>query len=230
MDSTIPSTNSSLFNIPKLAEDGSNWITYKERTLTAIGARGLMRYLDGRANEPTPFKLDANMGVLAKPDGSVPTQTEIDELDKKIDKYQQKNTLVKQQVFSMITDWLLLRMQNLGTVSLIWAEICQIHKGKTELVQIYMRRCMQETHCDEGADVRAHFSELLKLHESLAGMGISIVDTDFHAIILGSLPESYQPLLSSISTAAKITKTPLTSNELITLITEEYEHHQLTDW
>jgi hypothetical protein len=42
MDNTLPSTNSALFNIPKLAEDGSNWITYKEQTLTAIGARGLM--------------------------------------------------------------------------------------------------------------------------------------------------------------------------------------------
>jgi hypothetical protein len=88
---------------------------------------------------------------------------------------------------------------------------------------------MQETHCDKGVDVRAHFSELLKLRESLAGMGVSIADTDFHAIILGSLPESYRLLLSSISAAAKITKSPLTSNELITLITEEYEHRQLTN-
>jgi hypothetical protein len=80
-----------------------------------------MRYL---ANKPTPYKLDANMGALTKPDGSVPTQTKIDELDKKIDEYQQKNTLVKQQVFSTIMDRLLLRVQNLGAASLIWAEIC----------------------------------------------------------------------------------------------------------
>jgi len=48
-DSTLPSTTSALFNIPKLAEDGSNWITYKECMLMAIGARGLMRYVDGHA-------------------------------------------------------------------------------------------------------------------------------------------------------------------------------------
>jgi hypothetical protein len=47
MDSTLPSTTSALFNIPKLTEDRSNWIMYKERTLTAIGARGLMRYVNG---------------------------------------------------------------------------------------------------------------------------------------------------------------------------------------
>lgn len=60
-------------------------------------------------------------------------------------------------------------------------------------------------------------------------MGSIIEDHDFHAILLGLLPESYRPILSSISTAARVTQTPLTSNELITIITEEYEHRLLTD-
>jgi hypothetical protein len=229
MESTLPGTNSSLFNIPKLAEDGSNWITYKERTLTAIGARGLMRYTDGRICEPIPFVIDPNTKAVKKPDGSTPTQTEIDELDKKIDEYHQKNSLVKQQIFSTITDRLLLRVQKLGEASEIWNEICQIHEGKTELVQIDLRRRLQETRCEEGGDIKGHFAELIRLRESLAGMGAAIVDNDFHAIILGSLPESYRPLLSSISAAARITKSPLTSYELISIITEEYEHRLLTE-
>jgi len=229
MDTTLPSTTSSLFNVLKLAEDGSNWITYMERTLTAIGARGLMWYTDGRAIKLTPFLIDEKTKAVTKPDGLMPTQAEINELDKKIDDYYQKNSLIKQQVFSTITDRLLLHVQNLHKASEIWAEICQIHEGKTELVQIDLCWCMQETRCEEGGDVKAHFTELLRLRVSLAGMGASIADTDFHAIILGSLPESYRPLLSSISAAAKITKTPLTSNELITIITEEYEHRLLTE-
>ncbi|KAG1849429.1 hypothetical protein DFJ58DRAFT_636924, partial [Suillus subalutaceus] len=72
-------------------------------------------------------------------DGTVPTQTDIDELDKKIDEYYQKNSLVKQQVFSTITDRLLLRVQKLEAAHEVWAEICQIHEGKTELVQIDLR-------------------------------------------------------------------------------------------
>lgn len=42
-----------LFNVPKLAQDGSNWITYKERMHTVLGARGLMRHLtcNGRRAE-----------------------------------------------------------------------------------------------------------------------------------------------------------------------------------
>jgi hypothetical protein len=85
-----------------------------------------------------------------------------------------------------------LRVQKLETASEIWKEICQIHEGKMELVQIDLRPRLQETRCDEGGDVKAHFGELLRLRESLAGMGATVVDTDF---ILGSLPESYRPLL-----------------------------------
>jgi len=78
--------------------------------------------------------------------------------------------------------------------------------------------------CDEGADIKAHFAELLRLHESLANMGATLKDHDFHVIILGSLPESYHPLLSSISAATKIIQKPLISYELISMITEEYKH------
>ncbi|KIJ07081.1 hypothetical protein PAXINDRAFT_140222, partial [Paxillus involutus ATCC 200175] len=94
MDTTLPSSNSALFNIPKLAEDGTNWITYKERMLTAIGARGLMRYADGRAKKPVPFAVDPTTGQATKADGTAPTQTEIDEQDEKIDEFYQKDSLV----------------------------------------------------------------------------------------------------------------------------------------
>ncbi|KAJ8584679.1 hypothetical protein M405DRAFT_720582, partial [Rhizopogon salebrosus TDB-379] len=122
------SSNSTLFNIPKLADDGLNWITYKERMLTAIGARGLMRYTDGRKVKPDPFEVDSTMKKLKKPDGTTPTDKEIEDLDDLI--HQQNNkpdSLVKQQIFSTITDQLLLRVQSLGSASKIWSEVCKIH-------------------------------------------------------------------------------------------------------
>jgi hypothetical protein len=106
----------------------------------------------------------------------------------------------------------------------IWAEICDIHEGKTELVQIDLRHCLQEMRCEEHGDVKVHFSKLLHLHKSLIGIGTAIEDRDFNVIILASLPESYHPLLSSINTAVKITGTPLNPYELVNTITEEYKH------
>jgi hypothetical protein len=176
-----------------------------------------------------PFNIDPKMSVAMKPDGSTPTQTEIDKHDKKVDEFFQKDSLVKQQIFSTIMDRLLLRVQKLDGAAAMWKEICDIHEGKTELVQIDFRRRLQETRCDENRDVKTHFSEMLWLCESLAGMGAAIEDKDFYAMVMASLPESYRPVLSSINAAAKITLKPLSPFELINLITEEYEHRLLTD-
>jgi hypothetical protein len=225
MDMTLPGT-SSLYNIPQLADDGSNWITYKERAQTVIRARGLMRYLDGRAKEPIPFEIDSS-GKSIKPDKSQATESEIEDLDKKIDEYQQKDSLAKQHIFSMVSDRLLLRIQKLNSALKIWSEICTIHEGKSELVQIDLRRRLQETRCEEGGDIKAHFGDLFRLREALASMGASIEDKDFYAIIMGSLPESYRPLLSSINATARISQKALTPYELVNVITEEYEHRQI---
>jgi hypothetical protein len=94
-------------------------------------------------------------------------------------------------------------------------------------VQIDLWRRLADTRCNESDDMHNHFGELLKLDKMLAGMGTSISDTDFTAIIMGSLPESYKPILSSMSASAHIAKMPLTLYELISFVSEEYEHRQL---
>jgi hypothetical protein len=47
MDYNVPSSSSSLFNIPQLAEDGSNWVTYKHHMMIALGACRLGENVDG---------------------------------------------------------------------------------------------------------------------------------------------------------------------------------------
>jgi hypothetical protein len=94
-------------------------------------------------------------------------------------------------------------------------------------VQIDLRHRLADTRCDESDDMRNHFSELLKLREMLAGMGTSISDADFTAIIMSSLPELYRPILLSMSASAHIAKVPLTPYDLISFVSEEYEHCQL---
>ena len=45
---------------------------------------------------------------------------------------------------------------------------------------------------------------------------------------MGSLPESYRPTLSAISANAWMNGKDITLSDLIKVITEEYEHRQLT--
>src|SRR5258705_8363733 len=135
-DNMLPTTSSTLFNILRLTEDGSNWVTYKEHLLNAIGAQGLMRYVDGRVQEPLPFTISVKTQLPVKADGSATTEEEQEAQDDKIDEWHQKNALAKQHFYSTISDRLLLHVQRLLDTSKIWKEICTIHEGKTELVQV----------------------------------------------------------------------------------------------
>src|SRR5882762_11367557 len=145
LDNMLPATISPLFTIPSLADDGTNWITYKERLLNAIGARGLMRYIDGRTKQPLPFKLDPKGKELVKEDGKPATEAEQEAREDKIDEWYQKDAYVKQHIFSTITNRLLLRVQKLPNALEIWEEIRHIHEGKTELVQVDLRQRLQDT-------------------------------------------------------------------------------------
>src|SRR6266436_6709797 len=141
-----------------------------------------MRYVDGRAVKPVPFMLDPKTKLLVNVKGAMPTEMEIEALDDKLDDYYQKDALVKQHMFSTISDRLLLRVQGLLSASKIWDEICTIHEGKTELVQVDLRRRLQDMRCDEQGDIRTHFSDLMRMREQLAGMGAVIDERDFYAI------------------------------------------------
>lgn len=156
-------------------------------------------------------------------------ETEVEELEEKIDEYLQKDSLAKQHLFNTISDQLLLCIQHLGNTSKIWSKIWTIHEGKTELVQIDLHWKLQKSRCEEGGDVKTHFGELFRICKMLAGMGTDIGDKDFYAILMGSLPESYRPLLSSINATSQIMKQPLTPYELVSVVSKEYEHRQLAD-
>jgi hypothetical protein len=102
-------STTTLYNVPQLAENGGNWITYKEHVTIAINARGLRRYIEGCAVCPAPLAMSvASPPVPLMPGGTAATDAEIEAHEDKIDEYHHKDSLVKQQIFSMITDRVLL--------------------------------------------------------------------------------------------------------------------------
>jgi hypothetical protein len=98
MDNSMPSTSSSLFNIPQLAEDGSNWVTYKHCMMIALGARGLGEYVDRTAVRPILITTATSQS------GITATTEEIKENRREVAKYTQKDYLVQQHIFGTVTD------------------------------------------------------------------------------------------------------------------------------
>ena len=58
-------------------------------------------------------------------------------------------------------------------------------------------------------------------------MGETLSDNDFYAIVMGSLPASYDSYLSAINTTSSVLGTHLSADDLMLTIIEEYERRNL---
>jgi hypothetical protein len=86
----------------------------------------------------------------------------------------------------------------------MWKEIRTLHEGKSALVKADVRKCMLLARCDEGGDVKAHFGELNRLRQIMAGMGTIVDDEDYVAIVMGLLPDTYQPIIFHLRSRHRI--------------------------
>src|SRR5271170_2702694 len=92
------SSNSTVkgMNLPKLAEDGLNWVLYQERLENAITAtKGLRRHLQGTARKPEPLEQKPNGQWYRQELTTALTNDEIDKHEDAIDIYEQREAQVR---------------------------------------------------------------------------------------------------------------------------------------
>jgi hypothetical protein len=90
---------------------------------------------------------------------------------------------------------MMLQISHQTTGAAMGKGIRMLHEGKSALVKADVRKHMLLAHCDEGRDVKAHFGELNRLHQIMASMGAIVDDEDYAAIVMGSLPDTYRPII-----------------------------------
>jgi hypothetical protein len=122
---TIPSSNSKSFAVPKLARDGTNWVSWKSQKMATLSTtRGAKRHLDGTARIPPT--------IPTYPDGHTLTDKEeeqLDGLEKRWDDYNQREATIKAQVFTTIPDSVLVEIRNLATAKEVWDAVCAKHEN-----------------------------------------------------------------------------------------------------
>ena len=97
---------------------------------------------------------------------------------------------------------------------------------------INLWRWLQDVCCEDNGNVHTHFDNLCNMCKELAALSESIPDRDFTAIILGSLPKSYDTYLSAITLS--VLGKEVNPDALILSMIDEYNHcsiknHQTKD-
>jgi hypothetical protein len=57
------SKGASVVSVPRLRDDGANWVHYENMVQTVLGAKGLTRHIVGTSRKPVPFKLENDIPV-----------------------------------------------------------------------------------------------------------------------------------------------------------------------
>lgn len=130
--------------------------------------------------------------------------------------------IVKQQIAGMIPNTLFMQIKGLATAKEIFTHLSNMFEQCSRIVSVELLRKLQEQRCGEKANVCEHFDKMHMIREQLSSLGQAPTDESFAAIILGSLPASYDPHISALTASAKVSKVTLTSDVLMSTIVDEY--------
>ena len=188
--------------IPRLPADEKGFVVWKERFELLIWARGLYGHLDGTVARPdTPLPI---------PDGSTASTKEqvskIEKYTKDMNQYSQEQAIVFQQIASTIPDLLYLKIKERMTVKEAWDVLKADFKKRSCMITIELRKWLQDTQCGENGNIWIHFNTIWMMREELTSLGMSLGEQDFSAIILGSLPKSYDQFISAVTTTTSVLK------------------------
>jgi transposase InsO family protein len=226
--------------IPKLDVSGSNWVLYKERFFWALDARAILDHVDGTGTEPVDPVPKASrdaiiLSVAEKASDPTKAVKELSAAEKEKEKewkkelkeWKQNEAVAKQQIASSIPDSLFMKIRTKGSAYEIWKELENHFQNRSRMVSVDLRRRIQETRCAEKGDMLSHFANLRTMREDLAAMGQPLSENDFYAIILGSLPASYDPYISAVNATSSVLGKTISADELMLTVTEEYERRNL---
>jgi hypothetical protein len=159
--------------IPKLADNGSNWIDNRDRVVWLLESQNIDEHIEHNAM-PSSYTTAGNFGGQ-----------EAEKLWKK------EETNIKQVIGPSLLRGTFSRIKGQKTVHRVWATLKLIYKEKTRVLAADLMQGSRNARCGEDNNLRTHFERLGGLREQLAGMGELISDEDYTDILIASLP-SYE--------------------------------------
>ena len=204
--------------VPRLPADGKGFVVWKEHLELSIRARGLYGHLDGTVAKPND--------PPTRPDNSVLTQEEVSmskNYAKKLATYIQEEAIVFQQIASTIPDSLYLKIKGKLTVKEAWDALKADFEKWSRMITIELCRRLHEIRCAETGNICTHFDNIQTMREELASLGTALSEPDFSAVILGSLPKSYDQFISAVIATASVLKRDLDPEDLMQTIIDEYD-------
>ena len=184
--------NEEKLHLPKLVEDGSNWIMYQNCMQWTMKMRGLGDHLMDTAITK-PYKDVSDISGLTPDQHWVKDEIKASTL---------LNATIPNEVFHKIKDT--------ANMKEVWDKLKNEFEGKLRSMLVDLGRKFQTTCCGEDNDVRAHFSKLAHLCKQLSALGRSISNNEYVAVLMGSLPPCYDGPIDSLTASCNVNNVDIT--------------------
>ena len=136
--STSENTTIKVTQLPKLAADGENWLTYHERVLNAATARGLRRHLVGTALKPSPIVKKDGKFYLSANDTAPLSEDDLEKHETSIDSWEQKEAQVRELIYNTVDNASFLQIKGEKTAAALWTKLTSIHGNKGAQFEEYL--------------------------------------------------------------------------------------------
>jgi len=195
----------SKLKITRLATDGSNWASYRDKLHIVLKMRRWQEHL-------TSDSVTKQYNDRGDVNGLKPSM-----------RWEDDDEAAKSILMSSIPEEFFNRIKGGANAKAWWDELKLTCEGKSRSLMINLGRRMSNTFCGEDDDVRAHFAKLANMREQLAAMGESISDQHYANILLASLPKCYEMRVTAITTNADDTGRGIEPQKVVRLITDDYD-------
>ncbi|THG92840.1 hypothetical protein EW026_g8205, partial [Hermanssonia centrifuga] len=189
---------------------------------------GYLDHIDGKVTAPVsptaPIHADPK-----NPDPAVEKAHEeaVARYEKEVVVWKKGEVLMKQLIVNPIPDSLFMKIRGQATAHGMWTALAHDFEKKSCMVSVDLQRRLQDTRCAEKDDLRTHFLKLRDIRKSLSAMGHPPSEDDFYAIILGSLPASFDPFISAITATTSVLGTTLSAEDLMLTLSNEYDRRAI---
>src|SRR6202012_6012637 len=171
--------------VPKLKEDGSNWVLYRKRLIDYIcGQAGYQKHFTGRAKPPTPLT------PIEKNDAD-----KVDAYEDAMDEYIQKQSAIRSIILGSLPEKIQIRIINKNHVADLWSALCQLYEDQNAVMQAHLLSQLHRIQTPEGGDPLKTIVEVLQKSNDYAAAGGILKDQDAAAILINAIPSQSHPVI-----------------------------------
>ncbi len=190
-------SDDSRITVIKLANDGSNWVTFRDHMTWAFGSRQWAAHL---TSTTAPTGYDAAL-------------------------WQREEASAMNLITASVPDHVFNRIKTKTSALEVWNAVKAIYQTRSKMITVDLGKKLQGTKLDDDEDACIHLTILLNLQEQLTSLGKNLDNDEFASILLGSLPPSYKSTINAINAAADTAGTAVMPDQVIRLVTDEFDRH-----